>query len=90
MLAEDIARLMAVIQQETVLKAATEGPNGSSIKGGAFEGVSDKASPFGFMKGEGIDAGSGEPEWIVGKDRYKWDNVFDSLSPIDGKVTGAG
>ena len=89
MLAEDIARLMAVIPQETVLKNASE-PNGSSIKGGAFEGVQDKASPFGFMKGEGIDAGSGEPEWIVGKDRYKWDNVFDSLGPIDGKVTGAG
>jgi len=90
MLAEDIARLMAVIPQETVMKQVTEGPSASNIKGGAFEGVQSKDSPFGFMKGEGIDAGAGEPEWIVGKDRYKWDNVFDSLNPIDGKVTGAG
>jgi len=84
MLAEDIARLMADIPHEPVQHVV-----GPSIKGGAFEGVGDKVSPFGFMKGEGIDAGSGEPEWIVGKDRYKWDNVFDSLGPIDGKVTGA-
>ena len=90
MLAEDIARLMAVIPQENVMKSVTEGPSASAIKGGAFEGVQNKDSPFGFMKGEGIDAGAGEPEWIVGKDRYKWDSVFDSLNPIDGKVTGAG
>lgn len=89
MLAEDIARLMAVIPQESVIRAAAE-PNGSAIKGGAFEGVQDKASPFGYLKGEGIDAGAGEPEWIVGKDRYKSDTIFDSLNPIDGKVTGAG
>ena len=92
MLAEDIARLMAVIPQETVMKQVTEGPSASSIKGGAFNvyRVQSKDNPFGFMKGEGIDAGAGEPKWIVGKDRYKWDNVFDSLNPIDGKVTGAG
>ena len=89
MLAEDIARLMAVIPQESVIRAAAE-PNGSAIKGGAFEGVQDKVSPFGYLKGEGIDAGAGEPEWIVAKDRYKSDNIFDSLNPIDGKVTGAG
>ncbi|XP_046453281.1 EH domain-containing protein 3-like [Daphnia pulex] len=88
MLAEDIARLMSVIPQESVIRAAAE-PNGSGIKGGAFDGVSEKASPFGYLKGEGIDAGAGEPEWIVGKDRYKADNIFDSLNPIDGKVTGA-
>jgi len=84
MLAEDIARLMAVIPHETNQKKVDV-----SVKGGAFEGIQDKVSPFGFMKGEGIDAGAGEPEWIVAKDRYKWDNVFDSLNPIDGKVTGA-
>lgn len=89
MLAEDIARLMAVIPQETVIKSATE-PNSSVVKGGAFEGVKDTVSPFGYLKGEGIDAGAGEPEWIVAKDRYKWDTVFDGLGPVDGKITGAG
>ena len=86
MLAEDISRLMAYIPHENTVQKTKD----SEIKGGAFEGVQDQASPFGFMKGEGIDAGAGEPEWIVGKDRYKWDNVFDSLNPIDGKITGAG
>lgn len=45
---------------------------------------------FGYKRGEGIDAGSGEPEWIVAKDRYKYDQLFDSLNPIDGKITGSG
>jgi len=59
------------------------------VKGGAFEGVVDKVSPFGYKRGEGIDAGSGEPEWIVSKERYKSDAIFDTLNPVDGKVTGA-
>jgi len=58
--------------------------------GGAFEGVEDKVSPFGYKRGEGIDAGSGEPQWIVSKERYKFDAIFDTLNPVDGKVTGAG
>lgn len=58
--------------------------------GGAFEGVEDQISPFGYKRGEGIDAGAGESEWIVNKERYKYDSVFDSLGPSDGKITGAG
>lgn len=42
------------------------------IIGGAFEGVVDQVSPFGYKRGEGIDAGAGEPEWIVNKERYKY------------------
>jgi hypothetical protein len=60
------------------------------VVGGAFEGVEDTVSPFGYKRGEGIDAGSGEPEWIVSKERYKYDAIFDTLNPVDGKVTGAG
>lgn len=58
--------------------------------GGAFEGVEDQISPFGYKRGEGIDAGAGEPEWIVNKDRYKYDSIFETLGPTDGKITGAG
>lgn len=58
--------------------------------GGAFEGVQDQVSPFGYKRGEGIDAGAGEPEWIVNKERYKYDSIFESLGPSDGKITGAG
>jgi len=86
MLAEDIARLMAMIPQEEAM-AARE--NGNAIKGGAFDGVMSDNTVFGFRRGEGIDAGSGEPEWIVAKDRHKYDQLFFALEPQDGKITGS-
>ncbi len=59
-----------------------------ALPGGAFQGVQDTISPFGYKRGEGVDAGKGEPEWIVGKERHKYDSVFETLNPIDGKITG--
>ena len=44
---------------------------------------------FCLQGGEGINAGVGEVEWVIAKDRYKYDSVFDTLNPIDGKVSGA-
>ena len=38
---------------------------------------------------QGIDLGAGEPEWIVTKERSKWDAIFESLSPVKGKVSGS-
>ena len=38
---------------------------------------------------QGIDLGAGEPEWIVTKERSKWDAIFESLSPTKGKVSGS-
>lgn len=59
--------------------------------GGAFEGVvDDVVSPFGYKRGEGIDAGFGEHDWICSRDRARTDPIFESLSPVDGKITGAG
>lgn len=87
MLAEDIAMLMAMIPQEEMNHVNNDS---GAIKGGAFEGVEDTVSPFGYKRGEGIDAGYGEPEWIVSKFKPQADKIFDSLSPVDGKVTGAG
>eukprot|EP00918_Siedleckia_nematoides_P010749 GHVU01023509.1.p1 GENE.GHVU01023509.1~~GHVU01023509.1.p1 ORF type:complete len:536 (-),score=79.31 GHVU01023509.1:146-1753(-) len=83
MLAEDIARLMLMIphEQETDFKADVQ------IKGGAFDGVDE--SPFGVGKGEGVDKGREDAEWVVAKDRYKYDEMFQTLNPINGKVTGA-
>lgn len=37
----------------------------------------------------GIDLGHGEPEWIVTKERSKWDAIFQSLGPVKGKITGS-
>jgi len=86
MLAEDIAKLMTLIPMEET-KARQEGTD--RIEGGAFDGVLDKATPFMFKGGEGINAGVGEQEWVVDKERYKYDETFDALSPVDGKITGA-
>lgn len=59
--------------------------------GGAFEGVvDDVVSPFGYKRGEGIDAGFGELDWICDRDRARTDPLFEALGPIDGKISGAG
>ncbi|KAB7501233.1 EH domain-containing protein 1 [Armadillidium nasatum] len=86
MLAEEIAKLMAMIPQEEALSANKDT---ATVKGGAFDGVMNDTTVFGYRRGEGIDAGAGEPEWIVAKDRYKYDQLFETLNPIDGKITGS-
>lgn len=58
--------------------------------GGAFVGIEDTVSPFGYKRGEGIDAGSGEVDWICNRDRPRTDGLFENLNPIDGKISGAG
>ena len=82
MLAEDIARLMNMVPQEEMTHAAAH-----KIQGGVFQ--ESVQSPFGFGRGEGVDEGRGEREWVVSKDRFKYDEMFEALSPIDGKVTGS-
>lgn len=52
--------------------------------------VDDVISPFGYKRGEGIDAGFGEHDWICNRDRARTDPLFEALGPIDGKITGAG
>ena len=37
----------------------------------------------------GVDLGAGEPEWVVSKERRKWDEIFLSLHPTKGKITGS-
>ncbi|XP_055384717.1 EH domain-containing protein 3 isoform X1 [Condylostylus longicornis] len=102
MLAKDIARLMEMIPQEeaTVVSESMVTGQTNSNKlvnssfhtyiGGAFEGVvDDTISPFGYRKGEGIDAGYGEIDWICNRDRTRTDPIFENLNPIDGKISGA-
>ncbi|KAK8404285.1 hypothetical protein O3P69_007540 [Scylla paramamosain] len=85
MLAEDIARLMAMIPVEE----AAVNKEGGIVHGGAFDGVMNDNTVFGFGRGEGADAGAGDPDWIVAKDRFKYDQLFDTLNPVDGKITGS-
>ncbi|XP_038105237.1 EH domain-containing protein 3 isoform X1 [Culex quinquefasciatus] len=102
MLATDIARLMSMIPQEEmtmVSEPLIKGQNHNNVDPpppvflghicGAFDGVEDVVSPFGYRKGEGIDAGYGEVDWICNRDRERTDPIFETLKPIDGKISGA-
>ncbi|MCI4395876.1 hypothetical protein PGIGA_G00197150 [Pangasianodon gigas] len=81
MLAHDIAQLMVLVRQEE-----TQQP-GQVVKGGAFEGTMN--GPFGHGYGEGAGEGIDELEWVVARDKPTYDEIFYTLSPINGKVTGA-
>lgn len=92
MLSNDIAKLMAMIPLQDADSCKIK--NGDSepqtiIKGGAFKSVQDTASPFGYKRGEGIDAGKGETGWVVARERQKYDAVFTTLEKSDGKLSGA-
>nr|XP_015105385.2 EH domain-containing protein 1 [Vicugna pacos] len=81
MLANDIARLMVMVRQEESLMPA------QVVKGGAFEGTMN--GPFGHGYGEGAGEGIDDVEWVVGKDKPTYDEIFYTLSPVNGKITGA-
>jgi len=85
MLANDIAKLMAQIPMEDAAQ-----PQASSVvKGGVFTGHQDNSTPFGFKRFEGVEAGRGEADWIVTKEKYKYDEIFESLKNSEGKIAGA-
>nr|KAF6464931.1 EH domain containing 1 [Rousettus aegyptiacus] len=81
MLANDIARLMVMVRQEESLMPS------QAVKGGAFDGTMN--GPFGHGYGEGAGEGIDDIEWVVGKDKPTYDEIFYTLSPVNGKITGA-
>jgi len=85
MLSEDIAKLMSMIPLDEENRRQNDA---DKVIGGAFDGVMEKNSPFMYKGGEGVNAGVGEVEWVISRDRYKYDPIFDTLNPIDGKISG--
>ncbi|XP_066504841.1 EH domain-containing protein 1a [Hoplias malabaricus] len=81
MLANDIAKLMTLVRQEEASM-----PD-QVVKGGAFDGTMN--GPFGHGYGEGAGEGIDELEWVVGRDKPSYDEIFYTLSPVNGKVSGA-
>ena len=77
MLAEDIAKLMAMIPLDEENRRQNDA---DKIKGGAFDGVMETKTPFMYKGGEGINAGVGEVEWVISKDRYKFISLL--LKPM--------
>ncbi|XP_060704661.1 EH domain-containing protein 3 isoform X1 [Hemiscyllium ocellatum] len=81
MLGNDIAQLMTLVRQEETQRPV------QIVKGGAFEGTIN--GPFGHGYGEGAGEGIDDLEWVVIRDKPSYDEIFYTLSPINGKVTGA-
>lgn len=82
MLRDDISKIMAMIPREQELNAET-----APVQGGALNALVD--NPFGHGRGEGADAGSLQVDWVVEKDRFKFDAIFNRMNPVDGKISGA-
>ncbi|KAF6036326.1 Past1 [Bugula neritina] len=81
MLANDVSRLMAMVPTEENEMPAP------SVQGGAFEGIKD--NPFNYGANEGINQGAyDDDEWVVSKDKDRYDKTFYSLGPKDGKIAG--
>uniref|UniRef100_A0A673CHL6 EH-domain containing 4 n=1 Tax=Sphaeramia orbicularis TaxID=375764 RepID=A0A673CHL6_9TELE len=80
MLASKIAVLMAMIREEE----SKQPP--AMVSGGAFEGSED--GPFGRGYGEGISAGADAEDWIVSRDKHRYDEIFYTLMPVNGKISG--
>ncbi|KAF4083854.1 hypothetical protein AMELA_G00122090 [Ameiurus melas] len=80
MLGSKIAQLMNMIREEEGKLPAP------IVMGGAFEGSED--GPFGHGYGEGVSAGADTEDWIVSRDKPQYDEIFYTLMPINGKVTG--
>ncbi|XP_073682744.1 EH domain-containing protein 4 [Garra rufa] len=80
MLSTKISGLMNMIREEES-KQPTQ-----MVMGGAFEDSSE--GPFGHGYGEGISAGADTEDWIVSRDKHRYDEIFYTLMPVNGKVTG--
>ncbi|XP_046907996.1 EH domain-containing protein 4 [Hypomesus transpacificus] len=80
MLANKISGLMTMIRDE---ESKAPPP---MVSGGAFEDTQD--GPFGHGYGEGISAGADTEDWIVSRDKHKYDEIFYMLMPVNGKIAG--
>ncbi|KAB0383618.1 hypothetical protein FD755_005535 [Muntiacus reevesi] len=85
MLTHDIAKLMPLLRQEE-LESTDVG-----VQGGAFEGT--HMGPF-VERGpdealeDGEEGSDDDAEWVVTKDKSKYDEIFYNLAPADGKLSG--
>lgn len=86
MLTHDIAKLMPLLRQEE-LESVEAG-----VQGGAFEGT--RMGPF-VERGpdeaieDGEEGSEDDAEWVVTKDKSKYDEIFYNLAPADGKLSGS-
>lgn len=77
--------MVRLTQEQQAAEQKDSSPN--ELRGGAFETINE--SPFGYGRGEGVDAGSYDSDWIVENNKAEYLEIFNSLNPVDGKVNGA-
>ncbi|CAH8520825.1 unnamed protein product [Dicrocoelium dendriticum] len=82
MLANDVAKLMQMIPQE---QQAIGDTKGSVARGGAFDACD---TPFSYQASEGINRGMFDNDWVVSRDRAQADEIFLTLDPVNGKISG--
>jgi len=80
MLSNDVAQLMQMIPMDDTSE------ENNIVLGGAF--VKQSETPFKYGAMEGLDFGRGEEDWVVERVRYKYDEIFQSLYPTNGKISG--
>lgn len=90
MLSEDVPKLMSMIPQEEHTFLQLQSQNNANPGAHSTTIFTDQqATPFELGGVEGINAGVGETEWIVTRSRHEYDQVFNQLSPQNGKISGA-
>lgn len=85
MLARDVPRLMAMIPMEE----SSQDSKKSNVQGGAFTVSHATNNPFATGACEGTAFGAGSSGWVVDEFKPKYDKIFESLGPLDGKLHGA-
>lgn len=84
LLSSDIAKLMPLLRQEEL-----EAGEQLGVQGGAFLGT--RVGPFSEgdpFSDENGDACEEEEDWVVTKDKPKYDEIFYNLAPAEGKLSG--
>ncbi|AWO98640.1 putative glioma tumor suppressor candidate region 1 protein isoform 2 [Scophthalmus maximus] len=84
LLSADIATLMPLLRQEEL-----EAGDQLGVQGGAFVGTRGgpfgEGDPFAEHNGENCEE---EDDWVVTKDKPKYDEIFYNLAPDEGKLSG--
>ncbi|KAM4752071.1 LOW QUALITY PROTEIN: EH domain-containing protein 2-like [Cyanocitta cristata] len=65
---------------------AGDAPAEPEVRGGAFEGA--RVGPFGAGSEDEEDEDEDSDEWVVLKDKAKYDEIFYGLAPSGGKLSG--
>lgn len=87
-LTTDIAKLMPLLRKEEMEVASQP-----KVQGGVFTGTNrgpfNDGNPFTQLQEDGEESELAAADWVVAKDKNKYDEIFYSLSPHNGKLNGS-